>query len=92
MREGSYALQLLVLVLQVLRQADDVFLLLAYELLMLKLEKFLLLFEVVHDLLQGLLKHNNLFLEEADLPLLRDTTLLVLLCRVLLNNEIALHL
>ena len=78
--------------LQVLRQADDVFLLLAYELLMLELEKFLLLFEVIHNLLQGLLKHNNLFLEEADLLLLRDATLFVLLRRVLLNDEVPLHL
>lgn len=56
---------------------------------MLKFQKFFLLFEVIDDLLKGLLQDKNLLLQKRDFLLLVHASLLVLLGSVILDDEVS---
>lgn len=76
--KGSHILQLFVLALQGLLELGDVFPLLLDDLFVLEFEELLLLFEIVDDLLEGLLQDEDLFFQDLDFLLLLDASLLVL--------------
>ena len=88
--QRSDVLELPVLSSEHLSASADVMLLILDDLLMLELQQLLLLFKVVHDLLETLLEEDDFVLQRFDLFLLLQTSFLVLLGLVLLQRDASL--